>query len=294
MSDLLRKVQRCITQKYYCVGILKDVVNPYNTNVAHDVHWIKYPNYKRDWLADPFLLSEDEKSISFLAEQWIEAKGKGQIVKVVISKPTYKVEKISVILELDTHLSYPNIYRENNEIYVYPENYQSGIFSIYRYNPDIEKLENPISLINAPLLDAQVIKLKGKYYVLSIGYEGSREENKKLYIYQARTLFGTYNLIQTIEDGNLYQRGGGQIIKRNDEVIRPTQDCDEDYGKAVIFQKISFDQEHIREEIVGKLMPSADYPEGLHTYNVLGETCIIDGIKYRAGNVFTYIKKIMK
>lgn len=294
MLSLFRKVKCLITKKYYCVGILSDVVNPYCTNTAHDVHWIKYPNYKRDWLADPFLLSEDENSISFLAEQWIETKGKGQIVKVVISKPNYIVEKISVILELDTHLSYPNIYRENDVIYVYPENYQSGVFSIYRYNPKTEKLENPIPLIKAPLLDAQIVKLNDRYYILSIGYEGIREENQKLYIYQADTLLGPYELIQTIDDNKLYQRGAGQIIVHKKDVIRPTQDCEEDYGKAVIFQKISCNQQYLNEEIVGRLMPSKEYPEGLHTYNVMGRICIIDGIKYSIGNIMTYIKTIIK
>ena len=115
INELRSKLRR----RYYIIGYgsIEDI-DVYANRKPHNVNWIKYNNYKIDWFADPYILSETETSIDFLVEEWIEKEHKGRLVKISYDKKKRNILDKRIILDLDTHLSFPSIIREEKNIYI--------------------------------------------------------------------------------------------------------------------------------------------------------------------------------
>lgn len=86
---------RKLTKPFYIIGYL-----PYRDNFQSavdftKVQWIKFPNYKNNWVADPFLFSISDNTIEILVEEMREEEGKGRLSKLCIDKKTerYKIRK---------------------------------------------------------------------------------------------------------------------------------------------------------------------------------------------------------
>lgn len=276
----------------YNIGFInKDYVNS-SPHWYNNVIWIDTNGFEKEgWYADPFILDVTEDKIYLLAEQLYYATNKGRIVKLTLDK-SYKLQDVTPILSLDTHLSFPNIWRENGKIYVYPENYQSGKLNIWELNGNI--LENPKSIIDAPLLDSQIVKIEGKYFVLGVTYKtGNWSDTKEVDVWQSDSLFGLYKHIQTIQSTYNYKRGAGEIFRIDDEImIRPTQSCEGDYGKEVILNELKYNGETFSEIEIKRISPGryGKYRKVLHTYNVFGDLCVIDGFAYRSSLVHSILK----
>ena len=97
------------------IADIDDELNPYN------IKWMKH-EYKDRWFADPFIISETADTFIILAEEYIRDDRKARLAKLVVSKDECKLLNNETVLNLDTHLSFPNFIDVNGEIYVYPEN----------------------------------------------------------------------------------------------------------------------------------------------------------------------------
>lgn len=296
LREYVKKIKQYLLRRHYIIGVCEhnDIVYS-SVKRAKEINWIKYSGYKKNWIADPFLLKSNKDVIVFFAEEWVDKDKKGRLVKITVDREKYKIIRKSIILELDTHLSFPIIYRDGKDIYVYPENSESGSLYIYKYNEVNDKLENPIEIIKAPLLDTVIKKIDDIYYAFGvIRKTGLLCDTKILNIYKSHSLLGNYEHFQTIENSLCQERGAGDIINVNKMLIRPIQDCEGDYGKNVIFNRLEFDGSKFKEIKIGTLYPNKKNPEGLHTYNAQDVVAIIDGCAYSCGNIFTIIKKIKK
>jgi hypothetical protein len=74
-------------------------------------------------------------------------------------------------------------------------------------------------------------------------------------------------------------RGAGNVFERNGRLIRPSQDCSGDYGRALLFNEIEcLEEPRYRETTVGRVdggwLPAL---AGVHTYNRAGDWEVIDG-----------------
>ena len=294
---LFAAIKSYIRRRFYIVGIGQRSDSRYNTitKASKNIKWLKYENYKKDWIADPFVYKVEDDVMTIFAEQMDSSTEKGKLVKIDISLPKMEILTINTMLELDTHLSFPIFLKYDDQTYVYPENYQSGALKIYKYNDKSGLLENPEVLINEPLLDAQIFEKDDYFYVMGVKYDsGTMDDTRHLYVWRSPSLFGQYTLLQVIHSEDNSERGAGKIFKYNDEYYRPVQDCNGDYGRKVIFKKLTFKDDKITETTVGSYLPSYKYPEGLHTFNEYNNFEIIDGFAYNIGNLVTYINRIRR
>ena len=86
-------------------------------------------NSFRYWRADPFLFEHNGETYLF-AELFDRLKGKGKIGVAKIKNG--KCGKFRICLDLPWHLSYPCVYKRNNEIYMVPECARSGRITVYK------------------------------------------------------------------------------------------------------------------------------------------------------------------
>lgn len=244
-----------------------------------NIHWLKH-DYKDRWFADPFILSITDSEIEVLVEEFYDPVGRGRISKLIVDKNTYKLRKCVPILELDTHLSFPVIFRDNGEIYIYPENSKKQQLALYRYDHERETTELVKILSQVPLTDATITTLFGESYLLSTRLP--KPNGNEIGIYRADKWSGNYMLKHTVEFSDNTARNAGEIFKIGECFIRPAQDCNGAYGRGIVFQEVFFRDGIFSFQELKRYYPASwRYNLGMHTFNVKDNIAIVDGRGYK-------------
>ena len=234
-------------------------------------------NNRRYWYADPFLFHYQDIDYLFV-EMYDRKTKKGSIGYGVLNG--MKCSKIKKCLETSFHLSYPCIYKDNNNIFMIPESYQNGKVVIYKCVHFPDKWEKDKTLLNEIAVDTTPFDIKGvKGYFTTI-FEGvDKKFNNNLYSfingYKCKLKFDDYTT-----------RMAGSVFVYNGMYVRPSQICDKRYGGGIKFFKINQLFPYV-EEAVGSILPvngsfqfvvngDVKFWEGLHTYNFNEKYEIID------------------
>lgn len=290
---------KSITKEIYSIGFIEtNSDSDFIFKETHDqeVKWVDWNGYNGGWFADPFILTVDSDKIEVLVEEWVNELGKGRISKLTIDANTYKLLNVKPMLENDTHFSFPNIVKENGTVYVYPENSQGGGLNIYEYNEDQEKLIKPHRLINEPLLDSQLLKFDGKYYLFAVDQKDGDFRHNILYVYEADSLFGNYKLLQRYRNERKEERGAGAIFTFEGRKIRPVQCCEGDYGVALIFNELVFEEGKFKEKELGRMFPNKQlrFNRKIHTYNRKGNLVVVDGNEFVHRHIAAIYGRLIK
>lgn len=291
------KIHQALGRQDYHIGFILESALDESDSIYDSVSWMDLGHYHKGWFADPFILTVEDDYVIVLAEEWVYKDQKGRISKLTVSKKDFKLIQVKPILELATHLSFPNIIRKNGKTFIYPENSQSGRLSIYEYDDKREELHSPRVLINEPLVDSQIVEINNSFYLFGTKYcTGALIETKHQNIYKSDSLFGPYVLIQTLSSDKCNERGAGEIFHKDSTLIRPCQDCEHIYGKAVIFKRLVLEN-GVFEEITDGLLesdPSKRNGQSLHTFNKKEGICVIDGTDYHFRLLANCYKHIFK
>ena len=247
----------------------EDVI--FNGVDKHNLNIVESP-YKNKWFADPFIYKDSSEQLELFVEEFDHTIGRGRIGHLKISKSSKIIESLSIILETDTHLSFPAIYRDGDGVYVHPENSASGKSTMYRYDAASDKLVDPVVVLEAPVTDAIIVKEDGHYLLYATRVPAPN--GKELLIYKSDSFLGPYTLHQNYQLEKAYARNAGAFIMTADHKrLRPAQDCDGgDYGQAVHFMD--------GDKVVSSLTPLKPKYDGIHTFNTLGNTFIVDLKRY--------------
>lgn len=262
------------------IGFIEDGIENIIQDKKTNIHWVK--KYINDrWFADPFILDVTESDIVILAEEYSYNLRRGRIARVVIDRKTYEEKKFEIILDLSTHLSFPFIFRYENNIYIMPENSASGSSFIYKYDDETRELQKVQIVSDRPLTDAIIFNYKDKYYLLSTNLPDPNGKTLCIYSFNPKEL-KVETLLQTVEFNSQVARNAGGIIKINNNLYRPAQDCAKCYGNGVVIQKIEYNEGHFVFKDVNSIYPhSFRYNQGLHTLNNYKGLIVVDGRGYR-------------
>lgn len=243
------------------------------------IRWMKH-QYKDRWFADPFILSVTEQEIVVLVEEFYYPSNRGRIARLAIDRKSLELKSSDCLLELDSHLSFPAIFRRDGEVYVYPENSRAGTCILYKYQPESLSLEQVGVLCKEPLTDAVMVQEFGENWLF--GTSLPEPNGKQLGIYMADSWRGPYVLNDIVEFDDCTARGAGDIFQVGEMWVRPAQDCNGAYGKGVVLQKVEFKKGRFSFQEIRRFYPeSSEWKEGMHTFNVYGNITVIDGKKYR-------------
>lgn len=259
------------------------------------VRWLKHP-YKDRFFADPFIYSVDRERIVVFVEELEFDKPIGRLSELIVDARTMKLLHKHTLLELDTHLSYPAIIRQDDEVFVYPENGASGKLSLYRYNRELHKLEFEKNMMEEALADATIRRVDNEYYMFATKVPSTQED---LYVYKSQQFDSGYCEVGLMVKGRTHSRPAGDIFDMNGTLYRPAQNCVARYGAAVEIMKIiDCGNNGYQEEYCFSLKPqSYKYNLGLHTINFHNEICVIDGYGYlypTVGRLLYGLRRIIK
>jgi hypothetical protein len=264
---------------YLNIGFIENDI-PYVINHPSEqwnISWLKHP-YKDRFFADPFILQSNNETIEVLVEEFFYNSWKGVITLLIIDRKTYTLLERKCILDLPTHLSFPFIFRENGEVYIIPENAQSGKLTLYKYHADGMYLDFVKVILDVPAVDAVILK-EDKAYYLFCTVKGSCT-NSDLHAYYSDSLLGAFKPFKKnpVKSDLMSSRLAGDFLRYEGDIYRISQQCSPSYGCGLVFSKINeLSPDNFEETAIRVAYPVSPYSRGLHTYNTYKGVTVIDG-----------------
>lgn len=267
---------------------IEEIIGKQNGSIR--VNWVEPPS-PFVFYADPFILDVNENGeTEVLVEELEDQEGYGKLSKLSIDNQlNYTVR---TLLDLKAHLSYPQVIRQNEQLYVIPESASLKKLNAYQFNSDASSLEYASTIMDLGLYDATILYYDNKYWLFGIL---SSEKTPHLVIYHSSRLLGPYTRHKeaVVKKGLWGVRPAGKFIQVNGELYRPAQNCKEYYGKSlVIFKVEELTDETYRETFHMEIRPEqlGQYNFGIHTIHASHGKLVVDGLK-RHFKPFYKIKK---
>lgn len=290
--NLLRKIQY---SQYWNIGFCQQTHEELIREKAlRPIQWLKHP-YRDRWFADPFILKVTDSEVVVFVEECPMENPKGIICELVIDGKTMRLKDRYVMLEKDTHLSYPAIIRHEGKVYVYPENGVSGKLNIYEYDEANHSLVNPKCILEEAVADATIVKSNGVYYLTATKFPDTQ---KRLFLYSAHSLFGPYKQVQEnpVLEELSNSRNGGNYFNAYGCLYRTAQNCSERYGGAISIMSVNSIEGYKESFEFGINPVEGRYGQGLHTVNNENGLCVIDGYGYyypMLGKLYYKVRKLL-
>lgn len=259
-----------------------------------DAPFTVIPNGYKGWYADPFLF--DYQGDTYLFAEYFSYKlGRGVISVAKYDSIINRFSDFTEIIRESYHLSYPVVFTYNNQIYMMPECAESHGLFFYRAVEFPVKWEK-ISVIDKEikLADTTPFQIGKDLYALSLRQEESSSDGELVLMKYDGTVFQT---LRCISKDMSNARPGGNVINYNNTLIRVSQNCEKDYGKAVNFITVKDVLGDYHEELLFQLTPdlisvtNAAHPDGIHTYNSSQLFEIVD-LKYYKASFYRLFMKL--
>ncbi len=254
------------------------------------VNWMKY-NLKDRWFADPFILSVSDDEIVVLVEELSYTINRGRLAKLIVDPRTYNLKEYKIILDKDTHLSFPMILRDGKDVVIIPENSASGKSMAYRYNVKNDELTEIAVVCDRPLTDATVFDIGDKSFMFATSLPDPNGRTLEIFNFDKSQLNATPHSV--VKFSAPIARNAGIPFLFNGRLIRPAQDCDGAYGRGVILQELEYLPlvDKFQFKTIGEIYPFAfRYNLGLHTLNCHQGMFVIDG----RGLLYPFIGRIVR
>lgn len=238
------------------------------------------PNTWRTWTADPFVFVHED-TIYIFAEIFDYLKRKASIGYTACTNGKWK--KWKTVIDEPFHMSYPNVFSQNGQIYMVPETSADRTLRLYKAVdfPEVWKLEK-ILATDATWVDTTFFENDGSICAITRDMGDLNDQKDILLRFDARWNLVSREVISEKEPG--ISRSGGNFFAANREVIRVTQDCRGHYGNALVFSR--FIPETLTDTGMGEIflhMEPKDIPisndrkwTGLHTYSSADNIEVVD------------------
>lgn len=229
------------------------------------------PNTWRTWVADPFVFSH-EGTVYLFAEIFDYLTRKGTIG--YSSYVNGKWQKWRIAIDEPFHMSYPNVFVRDGQIYMVPETSADHTLRLYR------AVSFPATWQLEKIIAKDVDWVDTTFFVhekccCAITTDISDLENHKNLMLSFDDQWDLMSCKEIHEKQTDISRSGGNFIVEDHRIVRVTQDCRDHYGSALVFSQ--FCPEKLMDtgmgEILFRLEPkdlpvhSAKKWIGLHTYN---------------------------
>ena len=305
-KNTLKAIVRAIIKKYYLkfmrvvsettwdIGFADFDENKFLEQDNFEIKYLKYKGKQR-WFADPFILEITQNEIIMLAEEFSKKIGRGRIAKLIIDRTTYKLKSEKIILDIPTHLSFPAIYKDGKDIYIYPENSKSGKCWLYKYNPVDDSCIKKNLLIDFPVKDSIIFKFNEIPFIFTTTDPDGNKN--RVDIYRSSAWNVKYEFFNSVSLNNNSARSAGNLFKLRDKIIRPAQDCNTIYGGGLIFQEVKYEKGGFSFQEIKKNYPNNKRYIGMHTFNKYNDIIVLDFKRYKHPvllELINGVKKIIK
>lgn len=290
------KLRRKISEKMYSIAIRRRI-NEKDFFWEHDdfvFQEVKINCQNRYWLADPFLFEKDGKVYVFY-EAFDLIQRKGKIGYSIIDE---KKKSISVHIVLDEpyHLSFPNIFEHQGNIYMMPETCGNNTIKLFKAESFPNKwVEDRIIVPNIYACDSVIAQddSNNRYLIANEMYRGQEAPGGNyISCWVKNILYKLNDALEVVGDGTLIAEGdcgirnAGSFFKKDDKVFRIGQNCPNKlYGRGVVLFEVKSFNPYVEERLWIKdcdvfnshIQRLQNYEIiGVHTYNLSRKYEVID------------------
>ena len=265
----LKKVYRSIVAHWWKLAIIENSIKGVIENEDLIFINVKYPFLNR-WYADPFILDYDDQEIILLVEDFSDTVKKGKISKLVIDRKSMRIKDVRIILELDSHLSFPVIERREDAIYIYPENGAASTLDLYEYNIQTEECKRVCNISDLSMADAVISCFNSEKFLFSTKGNGNVLD---VYKFDVQKKFFNYYTNVTFKER--IARNAGDFFEWNGNIYRAAQECNQMYGHAISLQKIDYKDGVFQMNEVRRILPPKG-AFGIHTFNTYKGLTVVD------------------
>lgn len=269
------------------------VVNP-NQIISHK-NVDALLDQKGHYIADPFFVKD--KGCYFI---FTELKGqKDADIALFTSEDGKEYHFEGTVLDEEFHLSYPQVFKFNNDFYMLPEAQQSGQVLLYKAVNFPRKWKVSDTLIKNK-------KLKDPSLLLSseINLIVAADDQMQQLLYSADSLHGEWKLLEeaSFKKGN-ETRPGGRFFKYKHEWYLPIQDRSLGYGSGISIYRLKLINGEpilklVKKRLLGEINDNIWFDRGMHHLDVqqLGKTyyAVYDGDSNPDGEKAFQYKRTLK
>jgi hypothetical protein len=238
-----------------------------------------------EFWADPFLFTYKNQTYLFF-EKLEFADNIGKLSVLNLSElEAGKAPQATDILIQPYHLSYPQIFEENGQVYMLPETTGNNAVELYAAEEFPLKWKKVANLLeNTKAHDATLLKHEDLYWLFANMEAKNAPFHDELSLFFSESLLGNWQahplnpLVSNVE----HARPAGRIHSDGQQLLRPSQDCSVCYGYGLNFNEISvLNKESYSERLIKKVYPikRAGF-HGIHAYDLNDEYEIVDIIRY--------------
>ncbi len=256
-----------------------------NTNL--DEYKRYYSPSQNYFCADPFVVDEGDKTYLFF-EELDYSTVKGYIKVAEYDKETKSFKEAKMALEMDYHLSYPNVFKHNGKYYMIVESIENktiDLFKAVEFPYKWKKRKILIDKISA--VDATLYFQDEKWWMfVNVVQKEDFSVNDELFIYHCKDFLkdewiphSQNPIVSDVKSA----RPAGNLIYKNDKLYRPAQDCSGIYGRKIVLNEvIVLNENEYKENKVAEVDSSfSDDLVAVHTLNHSKRLTVIDAIKSR-------------
>lgn len=270
-------------------------------NICQDeqIYWLQE---RYHFQADPYLFEFNEQLYVFyeaLNHTWV----KGHLRCRVLDKQMNELDDFALddINALGCHLSFPQLYLIDNEIYLIPESHENQAIYLFKAI-DFPKCWQKINTItNQPCIDSVLYQdvENQRFFVIT-----NDQKNLKRQIFTSQQLTDNWQEIPFNQDlfmiDNQHQRLGGGVLQFDRQLYLPMQEHSKDYGKSLFIKKIILPTVNQQNQLQSGwqeitqfqlISQSLRYPDGLHTLNISQNYVIIDAKRWAFQPLNFFIRK---
>ncbi|WP_420762545.1 glucosamine inositolphosphorylceramide transferase family protein [Nostoc sp. CALU 546] len=209
---------------------LFDFVNPEKISnpvlTAKDVTDV--PAY---FVADPFMVCED--GIWYMFFEVLNSFQNKGVIGLATSNDAYKWNYQQIVLDEPFHLSYPYVFKFQNEYYMIPETSEADSIRLYKASNFPKKWTFIKTLLDKnDFVDPSIFQYNNLWWLLT----ATSEDRNILRLYYSQDLTGgwiEHPKSPVIEGNKNNTRPAGRVVVLDDKIIRYTQDCERIYGNKV-------------------------------------------------------------
>jgi len=243
--------------------------------------WQVLPDDETRFYADPFPFLWKGKYYIFV-EDYVHAQGKAIISVSCLDNDGRANTPVSVIEE-PHHLSYPQIFEMDGEVWMLPEASAGRELVLYRAEDfPFRWVRHTVLFSDRVISDATLIEQAGTFWLLATDATSGGSASDSLVAYSAPRLAGpwTQHGDNPIKIDHRGARPGGAAVRHNGRLLLPVQDGTNGYGGGLGVSDVA----ELSDCAVHLTPPQPIQTEGfwpypqIHTLNRHGSLEVIDGI----------------
>ncbi|GEM_PF-2041948 len=257
-------------------------IAPWNAASLPHYDWRWSPLFHGHQAADPFVVEDDGRRWLFFED--IPPHRKHGRLAVASLDQNGNTADPAVILERPYHLSYPFVFRHDDQWWMIPECADHGTLDLYEAIRFPHEWRHSRTIFEGVrFIDTTLLHHENHWYCFATVLGSGRAHVSVLF--HAPDLESPWRLhpASPISLDARFSRGAGAVFRFGGKLIRPVQDCSLRYGYAVRFQEIlELSPVACREQVIGTLKPEW-YPSmvGTHTISFSNGVLVLDGLRRR-------------